>query len=113
MRRMQVHTDLLEQLHRSLARAKAEDLDLPSTHALSVAERLLRQLGDPAPFEVFVADDGTIEITAVHADRFITVDVSPGSARLAIVVTSSAGATLCSAEDADEGEVLRQLRSAA
>lgn len=109
--------ELLHQLDRAVARATEEGADVPAPTAMSRAGDLLRMFVstviDPALVEVFVADDGTIEITARPGDRFVTVDVAPRSGRTAIVVQDKAGNVLLSNENASEVEVINQVACAA
>jgi hypothetical protein len=108
--------ELLEQLDRAVVRATEEGADLPAPHAISRAGDLLRVVStaiDPTLVEVFVSDDGTIEITARPGDRFVTVDVAPRSGRTAIVVQDKAGNVLLSNENASEMDVINQVACAA
>ena len=110
-------TILISQLERSLALAVEQHLDVPSAAARTRAEALLSRLviaiEDASMFEVFVADDGTIEITASPHGHFITIDIAPVSARTALVVQDSAGLALVVDPDASDTEVVRRVERAA
>lgn len=111
-------TILISQLERSLALAAEQHLDVPSAAARNRAEALLSRLviaiEDASIFEVFVADDGTIEITASPPHgRFITIDIAPVSAQTALVVQDSAGRALVVDPDASDTEVVRRVERAA
>lgn len=110
-------TILISQLERSLALAAEHHLDVPSAAARTRAEALLSRLviavEDASIFEVFVADDGTIEITASPHGHFITIDIAPVSARTALVVQDSAGLAMIVDPDASDTEVVRRVERAA
>jgi hypothetical protein len=64
--------------------------------------------------DVFVCDDGTIEITAFTGTRQLTIDVSPDGATLQLVVQRAhSGEILDSRPTATESEVIEWLERAA
>lgn len=107
---------LLGQLDRGIAISAEHHLDVPSAAATARAQGLLSKLViavlDASVFEVFVADDGTIEITASPPDMLITIDVSPGTGRIAMVAQELAGVVVWSSEDATDTDVVRQVERA-
>ncbi|MBA4179842.1 MAG: hypothetical protein C0506_04565 [Anaerolinea sp.] len=80
---------------------------------MGLLTRLVIAIDDASMFEVFVADDGTIEITASPHGRFITIDVAPASGRTAVVVQDSKGVTLWANPDASDTEVVQEVERAA
>ena len=107
---------MLAQLDRAATGSARQGLGVPGADALMRADGLITQLvmvGDFSIFEVYVADDGSIEITASTPERFVTIDIAPASARASVVVQDSTGATLWAASNATDAELVRQVERAA
>jgi hypothetical protein len=107
---------LTEQLRRSLEFNRSQEMDVPAEAAVRKAEALLNGLvvgpGEGCAIEVFVADDGTIEITASLPDRRVTIDISPATSRTAVVTQRTDGTVIHSNARAEDPEVMRQLEPA-
>ena len=81
---------LAAQFDEARALAKNLEFDAPSAAAVERAAALLALIAEAVTetsvFEVALGEDGTIEITAASDASFVTIDISPASARAAMVV---------------------------
>ena len=109
----------LEQLlAEACASAQEWELDQPSARALDRARLLLssfaQRFDDVSAFEVTVAVDGAIEITALLGTLFLTVDVSQsGRSVQAIIDRPVSGEVAWSSRDASADEILTEIERAA
>jgi hypothetical protein len=107
---------LVDQLRRSVELNRSQDLDVPVESATRKAEALLNGLvlsrSEDCSLEVFVADDGTIEITASLHDRRVTIGVAPVTGRTAVVTQRLDGTVIHSNAQAEDPDIMRQLERA-
>jgi len=98
--------------------AQKWELDSPSTKALKRARQLLssfaQRFEDVSAFDVTVAVDGAIEITALLGELFLTVDVSQsGHTVQAIIDRPVSGEVTWSSRNASADEIMTEIERAA
>lgn len=98
--------------------AQKWELDSPSTKALERARQLLssfaQRFEDVSAFDVTVAVDGAIEITALLGELFLTVDVSQsGHTVQAIIDRPVSDEVTWSSRNASADEIMTEIERAA
>ena len=82
--------------------------------ARELFESFARTFEDVSPFEVAIAVDGAIEITALIGKHFLTADISPAGRQVeAILDEPESGAVAWSSSDTSAHEILREIERAA
>ncbi len=111
-------TTITPVLQTALNSAQSRDIAQPSARACAMASALLVRMAPSLTgadeLDVFVCDDGTIEVTAFPGARQLTIDFSPdGSAIQLVVQNAESGEVLESRAGASEAEVIKWLERAA
>jgi len=104
----------LRRIASALQLAEANGGDMPTLANLRKAIDLLAALpvGEPE-IDIYIADDGTIELTAFPPRGRVTVDVHAVDGRIEVLAQDGEGATIAAIPNATESEAVTWFGNAA